>query len=95
MLYEGRTTTDRRCKVQDAPVACPFPNLLDGSESNHKGILFFTHLMYNCTLSATGNLLSFASRELQYRDSWRDTKPQSELEGKMMCFSYLLLSFPL
>lgn len=34
------------------------------------------------TSSATGNLLSFASRELKHLDSWIDTNPHSGLEGK-------------
>lgn len=65
MLYESNASTDRRCKVQDVPLAWPVPNLPAGLESNHKEILLFTHLMYNCI----GNLLFFASRELEDHDS--------------------------
>lgn len=49
MLYESNAGTYRICKVQDVPLACRVPNLPDGLERNHKEILLFTHLIYNCS----------------------------------------------
>lgn len=93
MLYENDTATDRICKVQDVPLACPIPNLVGGLESNQE-ILLFTHLMDNCThIICYWQFTLFCLKRT--KAPWLLDRHQPSLRvRRKMSFSYLLFPFP-